>query len=254
MYFDSHCHLTDERFAADLDDVLGRARAAGVDRIVTVASDAEDAGAAARLSRRYPGVYATAGIHPHAASAADDAARGRVAELAESGEVVAIGETGLDYHYDFSDRPSQRALFRWHLELAAARGLPVVVHCREADDDVAAAIRDARGVTGVLHCFAGGAALLEAGLEAGWYVSFSGLVTFRNFQGEALVRAVPAERLLIETDGPYLAPVPHRGKRNEPAYVVHVAAALARIRGESAEDVARATARNAAALYGLGPG
>jgi len=252
VYFDSHCHLTDERFAADLDAVIERAGQAGVTRIITVASDAEDAERAVQLARRFEGVFATAGIHPHAAGSADRVAKQRVTDLVQSGEVVAIGETGLDYHYDFSDRAVQRELFRWHLELAAESGLPAVVHCREADDDVVAAIRDADGVSGILHCFAGDRRLLDVGLEAGWYISFSGMVTFRNYGGADLVRAVPPDRLLIETDGPYLAPVPHRGKRNEPAYVVLTAEAIAAIRGEDENTIAELTTRNAVSCYRLG--
>lgn len=248
MYFDSHCHLTDERFGGEAAAVAERARAAGVTRFVVVGSNPEDSEAALRLARSL-GVWSSAGIHPHEAEG-DPARFDRIRALAGEDRVVAIGETGLDYHYDNSPRPAQRASFQRHLELAADTGLPVVVHAREADADAAAMIRGA-GVTGVLHCFAGARALFEAGLEAGWYVSFSGLVTFRNYEGAELVAATPADRLLIETDSPYLAPVPHRGERNEPAFVVDVARGVAALRGEPVEAVARATTANALTFYCL---
>jgi len=221
---------------------------------VTIASDAEDAVRAVALAEALPGVWATAGIHPHVAAAADEAALERIVELAGQGKVVALGETGLDYHYDHSPRDAQRRVFTRHVSLARELGLPLVVHSREADEDTAAIIREAGSeVTGVLHCFAGGAALLEAGLEAGWMISFSGLVTFRNYDGADLLRAVPADRLLVETDAPYLAPVPHRGRRNEPAFVRHVVEGVAALRGEAVEAVAAYTTRNARAFYRLEP-
>jgi len=254
MLFDSHCHLTDDRLRADASSVVDRARVAGVTGIVTIASDAEDAVRAVELAEALPGVWATAGIHPHVAAAADEAAWERIAELAGQGKVVALGETGLDYHYDHSPRDVQRRAFVRHVELAREFGLPLVVHSREADEDTAAIIREAGAdVRGVLHCFAGGAALLETGLEAGWMISFSGLVTFRNYDGAELVRAVPANRLLVETDAPYLAPVPHRGRRNEPAFVRHVVEGVAALRGEEVEEVAAYTTSNARAFYRLEP-
>jgi TatD DNase family protein len=250
--FDSHCHLTDERFAGEVDAVVARAREAGVTRLVTVASDAEDAEQALGLARRYEGVWATAGIHPHVAGGADEAALARVRELAKEAQVVALGETGLDFYYDNAPREAQRRAFRRHLELAAETGLPVVLHAREADDDAAAMVREAGdSVRGVLHCFAGGRGLLEAGLEAGWHVSFSGLVSFASYEDGELVRSVPEDRLLIETDSPYLAPVPRRGRRNEPAFVAHVAEAVAVHRGVAPEYIAEITTRNALRFYRL---
>lgn len=252
MYFDSHCHLTDPRFDGERAAVWERARAAGVDELVTVASDAADSGAALELALTHDGIRSTAGIHPHEAVHADAAALARVADLLERPEVVAVGETGLDYHYDHSPQDAQRRAFAHHLELSLRTGKPVVVHSRDADQDTAAMIGEAgREVRGVLHCFAGGASLLEAALLLDWYVSFSGMVTFRSWEGEALLRRVPADRLLIETDSPYLAPVPHRGKRNEPAYVTRVAATVGELLGESATVVGRRTAENARRFYGL---
>jgi TatD DNase family protein len=250
MYFDSHCHLTDDRFGAEAEAVAERAREAGVGKFVLIASDEDDAARAASLARTL-GVWSTAGIHPHAATRTD-AGLGRVRELLDERDVVAVGETGLDYYYDNAPRRVQRESFERHLELAAGTGKPVVVHSRDADDDTIAMIRAAEGeVTGVLHCFAGGRPLFDAGVEAGWYVSFSGLITFRSYETPDLVAATPADRLLVETDAPYLAPVPHRGGRNEPAYVVEVVRKAAELRGESLEDVAALTTRNALTFYQL---
>jgi TatD DNase family protein len=250
--FDSHCHLTDARFAEEAPEVVARAREAGVVGLVTIASDAADAARAVALAERLPAVWASAGIHPHVAAAASDADWERIAELAAHERVVALGETGLDYHYDHSPRDAQRRAFERHVRLARDLGLPLVVHSRDADADTAAVVRQAgREVRGVLHCFAGGAELLDAGLEAGWFVSFSGLVTFRGYEGAGFVRAVPADRLLVETDAPYLAPVPRRGRRNEPAFVRHVVEAVAALRGEPVDAVAAATTRNARAFYRL---
>lgn len=250
--FDSHCHLTDRAFTGEVEDVLRRARAVGVTGVVTIASDLEDAVAAEVLAAAHEDVWWTAGIHPHVAAEAASDARERAKDLLVRPGAVAVGETGLDYHYDHSPRPVQRRVFAMQLELAHELGLPVIVHSREADVDTAAMIRESAGkVRGVLHCFSSGATLLEAGLEADWYVSFSGLITFRNYAGAELLRSVPADRLLLETDGPFLAPVPFRGKRNEPAYITHTTAAAARVRGVAAHELAARTTANARAFYGL---
>lgn len=251
--FDSHAHLTDERFAGDVETVLVRARDAGVSRLVTIASDVDDAEAALALASAHDGLWCTAGIHPHAAHSATPEALARVREITDRPEVVAIGETGLDYYYENAPRETQRLAFAAQLALGAETGLPVVVHAREADADAVAIVGDAGPDTrGVLHCFASGASLLQAGLDAGWHVSFSGLVSFKNYDGRDLVRAVPDDRLLVETDSPYLAPVPRRGKRNEPAFVRHVVEALAAIRDQTPEQVAAFTFDNAVRFYGLG--
>ncbi|HUG40922.1 MAG TPA: TatD family hydrolase [Longimicrobiales bacterium] len=250
-FFDSHCHLTDPRFAGELDVIAERARDAGVRSFVTVASDEDDAAAALGVARRL-GVWSTAGIHPHAADRAP-AGLGRVRDLLAEPEVVAVGETGLDYYYDNASREAQRSSFEAQLDLAAATGMPVVVHSRDSDEDLIAMIRAASpDVRGVLHCFAGSPALFEAGVALGWYVSFSGLLTFPSYATRELAGAVPPDRLLIETDAPYLAPVPHRGKRNEPALVVEVARAVATITGESLDAVAARTTFNAREFYGVG--
>jgi TatD DNase family protein len=248
---DSHCHLTDERFADDVDAVIARAWDAGLTGIVTIASDADDAVAARHIAAKDARIHSTAGVHPHVAEKANDDDLARIEQMARAREIVAIGETGLDFHYDNSPRDTQLRLFEWHLRLAADTQLPIVVHCRSADDDVAALVRSAAGVRGVLHCFAGGHDLFDAAMTAGWYISFAGLVTFRNFHNQALLAAVPQQRLLVETDSPYLAPIPHRGKRNEPAYVVETCRAVASLRSADFADVARVTAENARRLYGL---
>lgn len=251
---DSHAHLTDERFADDLDAVLERALAAGVQTIVCIASDLDDAAHAVELARRAgrPRLRCTAGLHPHVAGSWKPEDPQRLEVLAARDQVVAIGETGLDFHYDNAPRQAQVEAFRAQLELAEHLGLPVVVHSRAADEETAALIQqfEARA-TGVLHCFSGGNRLLRAGLDADWYVSFSGIVTFSKFDDDALVRAVPDDRILVETDSPYLAPVPLRGRRNEPSFVEHVLRRVADIRGASVEEMAEITYLNACRFYAL---
>ncbi len=252
-YFDSHCHLTDAAFRDDREAVLHRATDAGVTRLVTIASDVADARAALELARGRKGVWCTAGVHPHEAGKAAPTDVDAVRELATShAEVVAIGETGLDFHYDHSPRSVQTGLFEAHLALGAETGLPVVVHAREADREIAAALRAMpQGTMGVLHCFTGGEAAFAEAMAAGWYVSFSGIASFRTFEAAHLLRQVPADRLLVETDSPYLAPVPHRGRRNEPALVVHVVEAVARLVGSTTEELAALTTANARRFYGV---
>lgn len=252
--FDSHCHLTDARFADDVEAVLERAREAGLTGLVTIASNADDADAARTLAERYPMVWCTAGIHPHEAEESDRTFD-RIEEAVTMPRVVAVGETGLDYHYDNAPRALQRRSFDRHLELGARTGLPVVVHSREADGDTVAALKSAAGdVMGVLHCFTGGTDLFDVGLEAGWYFSFGGMVTFRNFALSGVLEAVPDDRLLLETDSPYLAPVPWRGRRNEPAYLAATVDGVARLLEAEPETVAKRTERNARTFYGLATG
>ena len=249
--FDSHLHLTAARFSTDRDEVVDRARARGVGGMVTIASDPEDARAAVALAARTPGLWATAGLHPHEADRTSPALIEAIERIATATEVVAIGETGLDFHYDNAARSAQLSNFEAHLGLAARLGLPIVVHSRSAEADTAARVAEyGDGVAGVLHCFTGGEALLDAALGADWYVSFSGLVTFVSELAES-VRAVPADRLLIETDAPYLAPVPRRGRRNEPAFLPHTCERVAELRGISFEEAAALTTSNARRFYGL---
>jgi TatD DNase family protein len=247
---DTHSHLTDERFEGEVPEVMARARAAGLAAVVTLGTELADSERAISLAEAEPGLYAAVGIHPHAASSASPDAMARVREMAARPRVVAIGETGLDYHYDFSPRMAQRWSFLRQMEMAAELDLPVVVHCREAEADVTAALRDSgEGTRGVLHSFAGGRTLLETALDLGWYISFSGMITFKKYEGAELLRSVPLDRLLVETDSPYLAPVPHRGKRNEPAFVQFVAARAAELRGEDPATLAAAVTRNARAFF-----
>lgn len=250
MLVDTHCHLGDAAFAADLDEVVARARQAGVGHLIAVGEHQEAAGRALSLARRFSGVSATAGVHPHVASTwTAETAAWLEAALGES-EVVAAGEMGLDYHYDHSPREVQRRVFDEQLGLAARAGKPAVIHAREADADVAAILNNHPTARVVLHSFSSGAVLLEAGLALGHYVSFSGMITFRGWQSDDLIRRVPRDRLLVETDAPYLAPVPHRGRRNEPAFVRQVAEHLGVVLGLSTEATIALTGANAATLFG----
>lgn len=259
MLLDTHCHLTDDQFEDDRWEALARARATGVRGVVSVASNARDVGrilellVEARDRVEIPRLWGTAGIHPHDAGGAGPDDLKAVADWATGHEeIVAIGETGLDFFYDHSPRDVQEALFRAHLELARSSGLPVVVHSRNADELTGGILREYSGrVRGVLHCFTGSKNLLETALEGGWMVSFTGIITFKKFKDEELLRLVPRDRLMVETDGPYLAPVPHRGKRNEPAFVARVAEAMASIRGEELLEVQRYTTENAQSFFGL---
>ncbi|HET9834245.1 MAG TPA: TatD family hydrolase [Vicinamibacterales bacterium] len=254
---DSHCHLADEVFAADLDAVVARARAAGVDRALTIlaAGDDKEEAQAARLLSLWPDVRFAIGVHPHAAkafAAAPDEAAVRVRQqITRTPAARAVGEIGLDYHYDFAPQDVQQHVFRAQVTLACELGLPIVIHTREADDDTVRILKEAGGrARGVLHCFTGGPTLLRAGLELGFYVSLSGIITFpKSGELRETVKAAPLDRVLIETDSPFLAPVPLRGKRNEPAHVEHVARMLAEMHGMSADDVRRATAANFHALF-----
>ena len=253
MFFDSHCHLTDPAFAEDRADVVARALQAGVDGMTTICSDADDLEPILALTREHPQVWGTAGIHPHEARHGTPAALDRIrAALTGEPRIRAIGECGLDYHYDHSPRETQLEVFRAQLDLAVELDRPVIVHSRKADADTAHLIREYRGrATGVLHCFSSGAELLDVGLDAGWYVSFAGMVSFKSFDARELLRSVPSDQLLVETDSPYLAPVPHRGKRNEPAYVARVAEVVAQLRDEPLEKIAESTSANARRFYGI---
>ena len=248
---DAHCHLGDAAFDPDRDAVLARAWEAGVGHVVVIGTSVADSERSAALAGSRPGLSATAGLHPHDAKDWSPEAGERLRALLALPGVVAVGETGLDYHYDHSPRPAQRRAFEAQLALAAELGKPVVVHAREADDDVAALIRDARA-TIVLHSFSSGPAVFDAGLAISAYFSFSGMITFRNWVLTDRLTACPPDRLLVETDAPYLAPVPHRGRRNEPAFVRDVALALARARGATFDDIVQQTTDNARRVFGAG--
>jgi TatD DNase family protein len=246
--------MTTAEFDEDRDAVVERALQTGASALVCIGESLDAAARCAELARRYPEVcFHTAGVHPHDADSFDPARDidGIRAEVARG--AVAIGECGLDYHYDHSPRERQRAAFGAQLALAAEVGRPVVVHTRNAEDDTRSMVEEAgrSGVIGVLHCYTGSVGLAEAALAVGWFVSFSGIVTFKRWTDDALLRAVPADRLLVESDAPYLAPVPHRGRRNEPAWVSLTAARLASARGVPASEIGAGTARNARTFFRL---
>jgi TatD DNase family protein len=253
-FIDSHVHLADPAFDTDRDAVIEHARHTGASALVCIGESLDAARRCRELVERYPGVcYHTAGVHPHDAAAFDgardlDGIREEVARGA-----VAIGECGLDYHYDHSPRERQRVAFGEQLALAAELRRPVVVHTREAEDDTRAMVQEAgrSGVVGVLHCYTGSVALAESALAAGWFVSFSGIVTFKRWTADDVVRVVPDDRLLVESDAPYLAPVPHRGRRNEPAWVSLTAARVATVRGDEPARIGALTAANARRFFGL---
>lgn len=253
---DSHCHLDEPRFADDQAEVMERAQAAGVATLVTIgASNGRGANhVAVELAARHASVFATVGIHPHEASLVDDALLAELEELARRPKVVAIGETGLDYYYDQSPRDVQQEVFRRFLDLARRLGLPVSIHLRDAYDDAIRILQEERGqeIGGVIHCFSGDRPTARRMLDLGFDLSFSGVVTFKNAEElRAVAREVPADRYLVETDAPFLAPMPHRGKRNEPAFVRYTAACVAEVRGERLEDVARQSTANARRCFRL---
>jgi TatD DNase family protein len=255
---DSHCHLADETFANDLDAVVARAKAAGLERVCVIleGGNRKEASQAERLQQLWPEVRFAVGVHPHQAHefAADpDRASSVVREQLETTRPArAIGEIGLDYHYDFSPRDVQQAVFRGQVRLARELGKPVVIHTREADDDTICILREEGGgeVRGVLHCFTGTPALADAGLDLGFWISVAGIITFPKASAlRETVRRVPLDRVLTETDSPFLAPVPHRGKRNEPAFVGRVIDTLAELFGVDASEMARRTAANFHTLF-----
>ena len=255
-FVDSHCHLADPAFDADRDEVIARARAAGAGALVCIGESMAAAARAAEIASRYPGLVSyTAGVHPHDAASFDSARDGAAIRQAVTQGAVAIGECGLDYHYDHSPRERQREAFAAQLAIAREVQRPVVVHTRLAEEDTMAMVREAGrgGVTGVLHCFTGSHDLARAALDVGWYVSFSGIVTFRKWDDVDLLRLVPDDRLLVESDAPYLAPAPNRGRRNEPGWVPVTIARIAEARGVAASLVSALTADNAAHLFGLAP-
>ncbi len=257
MLIDSHCHLDFPDFAAELDAVVLRARAAGIARMVTISTRVHRHGEVLAIAERFADVYASVGTHPHYAheelevTAADLVARTR------HPKVVALGEAGLDYHYDRSPRRAQEQGFRTHIKAARETGLPLVIHTREADEDTAGILEEETGqgaFPAVLHCFTGGTDLARRAIALGLFISFTGILTFKNSTAlRAIAAELPADRILIETDAPYLAPGPFRSKRNEPAYVVETAKVLAETRGVSFAEIARQTSENFFRLFNKVP-
>jgi TatD DNase family protein len=253
MLVDSHCHLDFPDFQIRLPEVLAAATAAGVGRMVTISTHVARFDTYCALAEAHKSIFCTVGTHPHNATAEPDVPAERLIALSRHPRCVAIGETGLDYHYDKSPHDVQQRVFRTHIEAARETGLPLVIHARDADADMIRILSDEmrRGrFNAVLHCFSSGEKLAQVGVELGLYVSFSGILTFRNSEEiRRIAAAVPHDRLLVETDAPYLAPVPHRGKTNEPAYVAHTAHVLAEVIGVTDQDVAALTTANFYRLF-----
>jgi TatD DNase family protein len=254
---DHHCHLDFPEFDDELEGIIGRARAAGVGLLVTIATRVRRFDRLLRIAEAHDNVFCSVGTHPHYAHEELDVPVEEIVRLSRHPKVVAIGEAGLDYFYDKSPRPAQEQGFRTHIAAARETGLPLVIHARDADGDVAAVLEDemARGAfPAVLHCYTGGADLARRGVALGLYISFSGILTFKKSDElREIAKDVPLDRVLVETDAPYLAPGKYRGKRNEPAYVVETAAELARLKGLAFEELARATTENFFRLYSKTP-
>ena len=253
MLVDSHCHLDFPELAEEREAVIARALAAGVGRMVTISTRVKRFPGVLAIAEAHEAVYCSVGTHPHNAAEEPDVTVAELVRLSGHPKVVAIGEAGLDYHYDKSPRPAQAQGFRTHIAAARETGLPLVIHARSADDDIGAILEEESGKGAfpfILHCFSSGRRLAEVGVALGGYVSFSGILTFKNSEElRSIARDVPQDRLLVETDAPYLAPVPHRGKRNEPAYVADTARVLAETIGVSAADVAALTTENFFRLF-----
>lgn len=244
---DSHVHLDDKQFEADREAVIERALAAGVERMMAIGTGngPADLDVAVRMADSHPFLYATIGVHPHDASKATDETWTRMRSLAAHSKVLAVGEIGLDYHYDFSPRDVQRAVFEQQLSLAAEFAKPIVIHTREAWDDTLAILRAHWRGGGIMHCFTGDETQARQALDLGFHLSFGGVLTFPKAEAvRQAARIAPEDRILVETDCPYLAPVPHRGKRNEPAFVVEAARRLAEVRGVPLDAIAESTTRN----------
>lgn len=246
---DSHCHLDFRDFEGELDDVVDRAREAGVGTMVTICTHLSRFDRVRAIAERYDDIWCSAGVHPHEADGEGEAATAdALAALAADPLVVGIGETGLDYYYEHSSRERQQASFRNHIAAARETGLPLIVHTRDADEDTAEILAEEYRngpFTGLIHCFSTSSSMAEKALEIGFYISLSGIITFKTAENlRETVRALPLDRLLIETDAPYLAPVPKRGKRNEPSFVAHTGAVLAELKQVGMDEVTRATTDN----------
>jgi len=250
---DTHCHIEMKDFDKDREDVLKRAKDSGIESIITIGSDYQSNLKNLSIIDKYDFIYASVGIHPHDSTGFNDRLFNEIIEWSKIEKVVAIGETGLDYHYEHSPREIQKEVFKRHIELSRVTGLPLVIHSREAKDDTLRILKDSGITNGVLHCFSGDLDMAERAMEMGLYISFSGVVTFKNARRILdIVRMIPDDYLLIETDAPYLAPEPFRGRRNEPSYIVHTAERIATIRGVNPDDIARITSLNAKRLFRIG--
>lgn len=253
MLVDSHCHLDFEDFDADRADVLSRAKAAGVDLMVTISTKITEAEKIIALAESHEALVCSVGIHPHEAGREPETSAAELVALAAHEKVVGIGETGLDYFYEHSPREAQQRNFRAHIEACRQSRLPLIVHARDADEDTADILEDEMGkgdYPGLIHCFTAGPDLARRALDIGFYISISGIATFKNAaELRETIKAVPLERLLVETDAPFLAPVPHRGKRNEPSFVAETAAMLAELKGVSPQELARITTDNFFTLF-----
>ena len=253
MLVDSHCHLDFPDFGDDLDGVLARAADAGVGTLQTICTRVTQFDRVRGLAEDHEEIWCSVGIHPHHVAEEPEITADHLVRMAEHPKVIGIGETGLDFHYDNSPRPQQEASFRQHIAAARETGLPLIVHTRAADEDTCRILREEAGkgaFPGVIHCFSAGRTVAETALDIGFHVSFSGILTFKKAdEVRAVARDVPVERLLVETDAPYLAPVPHRGRRNEPAHVVHTVARLAGIKGLDEAELARVTSDNFFSLF-----
>lgn len=257
MLVDSHCHLDFPEFAPELDEIVARARAAGVGRMVTISTRVKNLPQVLAVAEKYPDVFASVGTHPHNAQEELDIETDELVKLSAHPKIVAIGEAGLDYHYDKSPRDAQATCFRRHIAAARQTGLPLVIHTREADADSAAILEEETGkgaFPAVLHCYTGGRDLAFKAVELGLYIGFTGIITFKNGEAlRAIARDLPADRILVETDAPFLAPIPYRGKRNEPSYVVNTAKVLAETRDVSEAQIARQTTENFFRLFSKVP-
>jgi TatD DNase family protein len=253
MLIDSHCHLDFPDFASELDAVVGRARAAGIERMVTISTRVARQADVLAIADRFSDVFCSVGTHPHYAHEELDVTAADLVARTRHPKVVALGEAGLDYHYDNSPREAQARGFRTHIAAARETGLPLVIHSRDADDDTAKILEEETGkgaFPAVLHCFTGGPDLARRAIALGLFISFTGILTFKNSDAlRAIAASLPADRILVETDAPYLAPMPHRGRRNEPAFVVATAAVVAEARGITPEALAAATRANTHAIF-----
>jgi TatD DNase family protein len=253
MLVDSHVNLHSEKYAEDGDAVIAAARAAGVTHMLTISDQLSSTEAIKKIADAHDFIWRSVGVHPHYATDHKSLTAQTLIDMAADEKVIGVGECGLDFYYEYSDRAAQRPVFKAHIDAARQTGLPLIIHTRDADDEMRETLEQAHGdgpFAPLLHCYTGGPELAEAALRLGGYISFSGIITFKNAtEVRSIAEATPLDRIIIETDCPYLAPVPMRGRRNEPAYLVHVAEKLAEIKGVDVDEIARATTENFFRLF-----